>query len=171
MNNQENSFVAYEYTTVNVKGSMASLYSDCYKNFGWTADGGGTYTAFGTAIKFKRDRRIKNRAEVCELQRRCENALTAIEKLEASRNSRATSVSMAVGLVGTAFMAGSVFAVLAQNIALCVILAIPAFAGWGLGYLLYGRVKKSRAAYIAPQIDKQYEIIYEACEKASKLLA
>jgi hypothetical protein len=77
----ESNFVAYEYVSVPVKQTIETLYIDCYKSFGWILENSVlNITDLNSVIlKFKRDRRIKNRSEVVELQRKCENALTSIE--------------------------------------------------------------------------------------------
>ena len=70
----ENSFVAYEYSTITVKRDIEPLYSDCYRNFGWIPMENREISmidADRVALRFKRDRKIKNRMEVHALQRKC----------------------------------------------------------------------------------------------------
>ena len=167
--NQEQGFVAYEYISVTAYESMESLYRDCYKNFGWLLEGYNT-TLGGTTLRFKRNRRMKNRSEVCNLQRKCESALKNIEKLEDSKNTKGIGMALASGLIGTAFMAGATFCFLGGFIAACVVLAIPGFVGWGLAYPLFKKYIESSTQKITPQIDTQYDAIYDICEQASALL-
>ena len=77
-----------------------------------------------------------------------------------------------IGLLGTAFMAGSVFAVTAQppHIILCIVLAIPAFAGWVLPLFVYRKIVQKQTEKMIPLIEEKYDEIYEICEKGSKLL-
>lgn len=77
-----------------------------------------------------------------------------------------------VGIIGTAFMAGSVFVVTAEpmQIVLCVILAVPAFAGWILPYFVYQKMKAAKTRQVTPFIEKKIEEIYEMCEKGQSLL-
>ena len=167
---KEQGFVVYEYASVTAKDSLTSLYTDCYQNFGWTVES--HQPSFGgNVLRFKRNRKIKNRAEVCNLQRKCEKALYTIEKLENSKNTRGLGLSLAIGLVGTAFMAGATFCYLGSFIIACVLLALPGFVCWGLAYPLYKKaiVKSNRT--ISPKIESQYDAIYESCEKANLLLA
>lgn len=165
----EKKFVMNEYLEVNVKRDLVQLCSDCYCALGWTI----MNTSSGidsVTLKMQRDRKIKNRVALCDLQRKCEDAFRSIEKLESSKTTNAMSVSLGAGIVGTVFMAGSVFAYLAAMIPLCVILAIPGFIGWGLPYFLYKKFLKASTEKTNPKIDSNYDIIYEACEKASQLL-
>ena len=162
-------FVAYEYTSVTAKDSMTSLYKDCYKSFGWLIEGYNPSLG-GTTLRFKRNRRINNRSEVCNLQRRCETALQTIEKLEDSKYTKGITAALAAGLIGTAFMAGATFCYLGGFIVACVLLAIPGFIGWGLAYPLYKRTLTKSVHSITPQIDHQYDAIYEICEEAGSLL-
>lgn len=165
----ENKFVMNEYLDVNVKQDLVQLCSDCYHALGWTIINTSTGIDSVT-LKMQRDRKIKNRVALCDLQRKCEEAFTAIEKLESSKTTKAMSVSLGVGIVGTVFMAGSVFAYLAAMLPLSILLAIPGFIGWGFPYFLYKKYRKESADKIKPVIDRNYDIIYEACEKANQLL-
>jgi hypothetical protein len=60
--------------------------------------------------------------------------------------------------------------VTAGNIALCIILAIPAFAGWIAPYLLFRKISSRKSGEVTPLIDKKYDEIYDICEKASSLV-
>ena len=77
-----------------------------------------------------------------------------------------------MGILGTAFMAGSTFAVTADppQILLCIILAIPGFLGWIFPYFLYTRSVRKQTEKITPLIEEKYDEIYEICEKGNKLL-
>ena len=165
----EKNFTMNEYLDVNVSQDLLPICSDCYRALGWTivntSNGIGTVT-----MKLQRDRKINNRTALCDLQRKCEEAFKSIERLEKSKTKNAMAASIGIGIIGTAFMTGSVFAYLASMIPLCVILAIPGFIGWTLPYFLYKKIEKQSINKAAPIIDQNYDVIYEACEKASKLL-
>lgn len=95
-----------------------------------------------------------------------------IEMLEKSKMSLAKTVSISVGVAGTIFMAGSTFAVTASPpiIWLCVLLAIPGFAGWILPYFFYKAIVSKRTEIVNPLIEDKYDEAYEICEKGSRLL-
>ena len=166
-------FIGYEYKEVAVNRDIKGVYADAYPNFGWALEGSST-SVIGIStvnLKFKRDRKIRNKAELTWLQRQFESNVREIEKLEQSKTMTASIVAYTIGLVGTAFMAGSVFAVLANMIPLCVILAIPAFLGWVLPYINFNKLRAKRTEAVTPLIDQQYDAIYDVCEKAHILLA
>lgn len=172
MKNNEG-FIGYEYKDVAVTRDMESVYADGYPNFGWVLESSSSSViGFSTlALKFKRDRRIRNKAELTRLQRQFESNVKEIEKLELSKTTTASIAAYSIGLVGTALMAGSVFFFLANMIPLSIIFAIPAFVGWILPYFSFLRIKAKRTDAVTPMIDQQYDAIYEACEKAHGLLA
>jgi len=91
---------------------------------------------------------------------------------ENSKTIRATIYSIIIGLVGTAFLAGSVFAVTTEPpmIFLCVILGVPGLIGWAVPYPLFNVFAKKRAAEVAPLIEQKYDEIHEICEKGSALI-
>jgi len=166
----ENRLVMNEYLEVSVKSDLVQLCSDCYYALGWTIINSSSGID-AVKLKLQRDRKIKNRVALCDLQRKCEDAFINIEKLESAKNTKAMALALGVGIVGTVFMAGATFAYLAALIPLCVVLAIPGFIGWGLPYFLYKKNVKKSIDRVNPMIESNYDVIYEACEKASQLLA
>ncbi|MBU3156569.1 hypothetical protein [Clostridium estertheticum] len=168
-NNTRNKFIMNEYIDVNVNQNLVQLCSDCYKELGWNIIN--TSSAVNSvSIKMQRDRKIKNRVALCDLQRKCEEAFTSIEKLERTKTSKAMLISLGIGIIGTAFMAGSVFAYLASMVLFSIILAIPAFIGWTLPYFFYKKIYKETGTKVNVMIEHNYDTIYDLCKKASHLL-
>ena len=171
--NSEN-FVGYEYRDVYTTRDMEGVYADGYPNFGWKLEGCTPPTpGFSTVnLKFKRDRKIRNKAELSRLQRQFEQGVAEIGNLERSRNTSAFTTALTVGLIGTALLAGATFAfIYAEMIPLMIVLAIPGFIGWFLPYKLYKGIAAKKSTTVAPLIDKQYDAIYDVCERAHTLLA
>jgi hypothetical protein len=174
MGNGDN-FVGYEYKNLTVARDMENVYLDSYPSFGWKLEGNAPlYLPNGLSsvmLKFKRDRKIKNKNDLVKLERQFESIVYEIEKLERSKTVAANIAAFTIGIIGTAFMAGSVFAYLQGITALMVVLAVPAFFGWLLPYFRYMNIKAKRTQTIVPIIDKQYDVMYEVCEKANALLS
>lgn len=172
LKNQQN-FIGYEYKDMTVSRSMESLYVDCYTNFGWIMEATSQplQGISSITLKFKRDRKIRNKAELTRLQRQLDACIRDVELLEKSKVTAPAAIAFSLGVVGTAFMAGSVFAYLGNMVALSVILAVPAFIGWILPYFVYLVNHKKRTAKVTPMIDEKYDEIYEVCEKANALLS
>ncbi len=165
-------FVGYEYQELTVKSGMLSVYADGYENFGWKLED----TTFpsgkpdSVVMRLKRDRKIRNKTELNRLQRQFDAIASDIVSLESSKRVKASIFAYIVGIVGTAFMAGSVFSVTAGQIFPCILLAIPAFIGWSLPYFLYRYIEKNRIVAVTPLIDSKYDELYAVCEKANGLL-
>ena len=174
VNKGGNSFVGYEYKEISADSEKASMFLDGYMSFGWTADENiqPSRVLGRVSIKLKRDRKIMNKAELTRLQRHFEACMSEIDEMEFSKTQSATIWAIAIGIIGAAFMAGSVFAVTAAPpmIALCVILGIPGFIGWALPYFVFKKMVQQRVEKITPLIEQKYDEIYEICEKGSKLL-
>lgn len=170
----QSDFTTYEYKEVTVEHENASLYLDCYESFGWQQDENFSSKESGgnVTLKLKRDRKLVNRVELTRLQRHFEANIQEIHALEASKTSAATIWALGVAMFGTAFMAGSVFAITAKpaHIVLCIILAVPAFAGWIAPYFVYQKVKHQKAQQVGPFIEAKMEEIYTLCEKGQSLL-
>lgn len=177
---EQRNYVGYEYKEIVADGQMASLLLDGYENFGWEVNdslpdssiAGKPGSSGKTVIRLKRDRKILNKAELTRLQRNFEACISQIQMLEQRKTSAATAYAIILGVIGTAFMAGSTFAVTAQppHYILCILLAIPGFLGWIFPYFLYKKIAGKQSEKITPLIEEKYDEIYEICEKGSKLL-
>lgn len=167
-------YVGYEYKEVTVKSDQASLHMDCYENFGWEPDDHIVTTgqAHMITLRMKRDRKIVNKMELTRLQRNFEACANEIDKLEQSKTAAATLWSLVVGMIGTAFMAGSVFAVTHEPPIywLCILLAVPGFLGWIFPYFVYRHKMTAQTKKIQPIIEAKQDEIYEICKKGHDLL-
>ncbi|GAA2180550.1 hypothetical protein GCM10009785_11840 [Brooklawnia cerclae] len=166
-------YVAYEYVDVQVDRELEPLYRDAYHNFGWVFEGYGAQPPLASRVvlRLRRDRRIANRGELMEQQRACEHALSNIATLEQSKAAIPMAVALGLGIIGSAFLAGAVFAISAGAWGLGVPLGLVGLAGWAAGFLAHGRVKADKTAQVAPQIDREYEAVYVTGERAARLLA
>lgn len=168
-----NQFIGFEYKDKTIKKAYVSLYTDSYENFGWELDSMSNNLQSPNTVnmKFKRDRKIRNKAELTRLQRQFDSLVEQIDALERSKNSFATAMALLIGIIGTAFMAGSVFAIsYGENIPLMIVLAVPAFMGWAAPYFVYEHIRKNKTKTIEPLIDEKYEEIYEVTKRANSLL-
>ncbi len=167
-------YIAYEYKKISVDEDKLSMYLDNYEAFGWEQDENlpPRKTGHTISVSLKRDRKRINRAELTRLQRHFDACAAEIDRLEKAKTSQATIWALVIGLIGTAFMAGSVFAVTHEPpiIWLCILLAVPAFAGWILPYFLYRSIAAEKERQLQPLIEEKQEEIYEICEKGHSLL-
>lgn len=185
-NTETKDFIAYEYLSLNVKSDKEPLYIDCYENFGWIlinntalVDNEDYYinnvNINGNKlvnIKFKRDRKIKNKVKLISLQRKIEISLKEIDKLEKQPYTKGMCYAMSIGVIGTIFLAISVFSITAINP--IYILAIPTgiigLIGWILPFFIYKKVSSTKEKENTTLIDEQYNIIYDTCEQARILI-
>lgn len=165
-------FVGYEYKEISASGERASFYLDCYENFGWTLDERTQESAAKGKLILKRERKIMNKMELTRLQRHFEVCLDEIRALEQSKTTSATIWAIAVGLIGTVFMAGATFAAvhIPPLYMLSAILAVPGFTGWILPCFLYKKLAAKRMKAVAELMERQYDEIYEICEQGNRLL-
>jgi len=184
MDSQVRDFVGYEYKELHSESSKVSFIMDGYECFGWKVDdniyanNGSIFTSKipmnsqKVTIRLKRERKIMNKAELTRLQRNFEAYVNEINELNKAKTAKATIWALIIGLIGTAFMAGSVFAATANppQIVICILLAIPAFIGWIIPYFLYRKIVKIQTNKINPLIETKYDEIYKLCEKGNKLL-
>lgn len=173
MSDAARDYKSYEYKELSIPSDKAGFYLDSYASFGWVQNddlppqGSRTVT-----FHLKRDRKLVNKAELTRLQRHFEADLEQLRELERSKTSAARLWAALIGLLGTALMAGSVFAVTATppRIGLCILLAVPAFAGWIAPYFVYRAVRARKTRQLTPYIEEKIEELYSLCEKGQALL-
>lgn len=174
MEQGKKSFIGYEYKEITVSENLVSMYLDCYENFGWIPEEelSDVRNPHHVTIRMKRDRKIINKMELTRLQRNFEACAQDLNKLRRAKTTAAIIWSLAIGIAGTVFMAGSTFAVTHEPpiIWLCVLLAIPGFIGWILPYFVYRKIVKKQTEKIQPLMEAKLEEIYEVCEKGHSLL-
>lgn len=165
-------YVPYEYLTIRMDSELEPLYRDTYRSLGWQVEDRtqGLAGHASVALKLKRDRRIEHRAEVAELQRSAERSLASIASLERSKGTKAMATSLILGILGSAFLAGSVFAIQAGAIVLSIPLGTIGLVGWVLGYVSHGRVRDRSTVQAAPAIDREYENLYSIGDQATRIL-
>lgn len=187
-NSETKDFVAYEYLSINVTSEKEALYTDCYENFGWKitnsistglVDKEDYYINNSNInanrlvnLKFKRDRKIPNKAKIITLQKKCENGLKELERLEKEPSSKGSFYAVTVAVIGTIFLAISVFSITSTNpsILLGIITGIIGLFGWFLSYPIYKKIKIKQEEINTSLIEEQYNTIYDCCEQAQKLL-
>ena len=188
-NSEMKVFVAYEYLSVNVVGDKEALAIDCYENFGWKltssvnnnglVDKEDYYINNSNVngnrlvnLKFKRDRKIPNKAKVVALQKKYENCLKELSRLEKEPNSKGTFYAVITSIIGTIFLAISVFCIMSVKpiYFLGFMIGIIGLVGWILAYPVYKKVKIKQEEINVSLIEEQYNIIYDSCEQAQKAL-
>ena len=185
-NSETKDFIAYEYLSINVRSDKEPLYIDCYENFGWILTNNSAlvdkedYYINNSNIndnklvnlKFKRDRKIKNKVKLLSLQRKLEFALKDLEKLERHPGVIGCVYAMIIGMIGTIFLALSVFSITAKTPLYipCIIFGILGLIGWTLPYFIYKRIKGNKEKEVTSLIEEQYNTIYDSCEQAKKLI-
>jgi len=200
MSNKE-SFVGYEYKTVNATRDSAGMYIDCMENFGWSLVENDGYNVqdslsslnpvnFGRNIasaaqtfgetadaapamtlKFKRDRRIENKQQLEKLEREYEDALSAIQKAERKNIAQTMGISLGTGIIGTAFIGLAVYNFVFSNTVLGVVFAAIGAVGWAIGFFSNMKIGKKKSTQTEPYVQEQLNIVYSTCEKAHALLA
>ena len=171
MDNPVATGTTYEYRTVTAPQQRLGLVRDTYSSFGWTDEGSATSPTGIVTLNLKRDRHIKNRAMIDELQRKVETALAGIDRLESSKTTKASITAFTVGILGAGALAGSVLGFQAGAWVWFVLLGIVGLACWAVPYFAYRRILRETTARVTPAVNQQLDEVYEACEYAQQLLA
>lgn len=111
---------------------------------------------YSLILNYVRDHNILKKAELIRLQSQFEDCMTQIQAMQRQANSIPLAASLTAGILGTAFIAGSVFAVAAQHpvIWLTIVLAIPGFLLWGTAYPICRFERRRQREKLLPLIEK-----------------
>ncbi|WP_198401180.1 hypothetical protein [Erysipelothrix larvae] len=172
--NEEKNFVGYEYQDVTVKNAYVNLYVDSYENFGWEFEDkkSATHNVGSTTLVFKRDRKIRNKAELTRLQRQFDSLVEQVDHLETKKVFKASAIAYILGVIGCGFMAASVMVMsFLSNTMLMIILAIPGVILWIIPYLVFRHIKNQSTLEVTPMIDEKYDEIYDVSMRANSLLS
>lgn len=169
MRETEKRFVGYEYRDILCKKSIRTLYEDCIISFGWQQTGEEPIAGKPDSVnlKYKRNRKIGNKAELARLQKQFEACIRDILSLEHNKTILAAVVAYFIGIVGAVFIAGSVFLIIGGNMAAGLVLAVLGIVGLILSYPVYGKIRLKKADQMEPLIRQKYDEVYNVCEKAS----
>ncbi len=172
-------YIAYEYTSINVKSDLEPMYIDCYQNFGWIHIKENTKQDYYinanpiqdiVNLKFKRNRNIKNKEELKTLQQKCETAFIKVAELEKIPQSIATMYSLIVGIIAAGFIAISVFMAIRNIWSIAILCGIVGLIGCIFPYSIYRKVIDKKEAEAKNKIDEQYDIINNTYKKAGEIL-
>ncbi|MCX4269358.1 MAG: hypothetical protein OSJ62_11965 [Lachnospiraceae bacterium] len=165
-------FVGYEYRDILCKKSIRTLYEDCIISFGWQQTGEESVVGKPDSVnlKYKRNRKIGNKAELARLQKQFEACIRDILSLEHNKIILAAVVAYLTGVAGIVFMLGSVFFMISDNIAIGIVLIVPGIVGLILPYPVYAKIRLKKAEQMESLIRQKYDEVYSVCEKASGLI-
>lgn len=163
----------YEYRTVRCERDLEPLVRDTYEALGWIVEDHGPLlpNPAQISLKLKRDRHTKNRQLLLPLQRKAESALESITHLNRTQGRKAAVVAAALGVIGAALLAGSVFTMAGGIGIVSIVLGVAGLLVWLVGYLAHGRVRARTVASLAQLVESHYEAVYQASEEAARLRA
>lgn len=121
-------------------------------------------------LTFKRDRSLASDKNLQNLQKQFEEHAENIEKINRAPKRAASIWGYGVGLVGTVFMGGATFAMIAGLTMQGVVLAVPGFAGWLLSGVVYHKVKQKKQQEAVALTNEKQEKISRICENAVRII-
>lgn len=166
----DNEFVEYEYKISHIKRNLLDLYSDNIKSFGWDITSINSKNKENIELKLRRNRNTPNRDELIRLESKFNAIVTEIRKMKNREVIPALTSASLIGIIGSMFMAISVFFYTLYGLIPSLLISIPGFIGWGSIYLVYTKINDSISAQLDPEIYKEMDRLYETCKRAHKLL-
>lgn len=165
----KNEFIAYEYKEVSISKSKAPMFLDLVENYGWEVVTK-TNKLNKLAFSLKRCYNGENKETLTVLENDFFSIFEKIEKINTEKKDTGIGVSLGVGLLGTACMAGATFSFLSSLIVPMVVLAVPGFVMWGLAPFLNKKINAKKELLARKQIEELTNKLYEISKQAFELL-
>ena len=180
-------FIAYDFLSIDTNMGQEQLIVDSYQKFGWEylesigsnyrnedyfVNNLDLYESRLIKIKFRRNRKIKNKMELISLQKKMESSFNKIEKLKKEPELFSTICSISIGVVGLIFFVFAILSYFRNNplYVLTVFNGVIGIIGFILGYFMHSKLFKQKSEQNELLIEQQYDIVYECCEKANELI-
>ena len=162
--------MSLEYIEFETSEGYSVLYEDGYASFGWMLSEKKEVLPAKVLLRFKRDRKIRNKAELTRMQRQFDSVVRDIIHLESAKKNLAAISSISLGIIGCAFFAGSVFSLNNNHLFLCILFAITGFLSWIVPFFLYKKMVEIKTIQVTPQIEANYDVLYEISERGTRLI-
>lgn len=167
--------ITYDYKTVDATQKNAFEIIDCYEALGWEL-ANKNEGLMGVSLTFKRGRKIKNKEQLNRMQMKLDDHINSIEVLEKRKTSKATSVAIILGVIGTLIFGGGMSICLTQpleSIVSYIVGSVLALAGALVAspaYLAFKKIRAKSTMIFDVQIDKKRDEISQICEDAQRVL-
>lgn len=118
----------------------------------------------------RRSRNVRERNRLMAEQRKMEDALMAIEEYEQKKSLTPTMFAIMTGLIGAGWLTASVIAISYRHMILFTIFEIIGFIVCAMALVVYTWESDRHKDDYAAEENALYDKIYEACEKADRIL-
>lgn len=168
-------FVTYEYMSKMVKASEQAQVCDLYEAFGWEISSVQNTGLDMTTISFKRDRKIRHKAELAKLERQAAETYEEIQKLEKSKTTGANVFGYTFGTAAALVFGGGMSLCLLKtsdipSLVGGIVLGIVGAVLCGVNYLAYKKIAAKKTKAALPIIDDRQEKLANLLEKGNDLL-
>lgn len=170
---EDGDYRSFEYARITVEDDLVQVTCDCYESLGYELTGQRTTAPGGkVALAFRRNRKVRGKAQLAKMQRTMDDALASIANLEVAKTRKASTQAIAIGVISALVLGVGMCCTMvwAHLMALGVVVGIVGIAGCAFAWLRYRKVCEAEAARINPQIEEAYDRLATQCEEAQAIL-
>ena len=169
-------FVTYEYMSKLAKTNEQAQVCDIYEAFGWEVTSVQNNVGGTAIISFRRDRKIKHKAELSKLERQANETYEEIQKLEKSKTTSANVFAFSFGTAAALVFGGGMSLCLLKtsdvpSLVGGIVLGIVGAVLCGVNYLAYKSIARKKTKQALPLIDEKQEKLANLLEKGNDLLS
>ncbi|WP_312072158.1 hypothetical protein [Anaerotignum propionicum] len=158
-----------EYIEVKINYKLYPMCIDCYHAFGWE-DISTIRGITSVKLRLTRSKKIKNRVELCKLQRECEDALMGLERLLNLQNMKYIRVACVISTISILFSLITLITCFLRLFLLSVILSCLSVIGLGSIIFIHNKYIRIIKKEYVQEINEYYDKLYYLCNKAEQLI-
>ncbi|WP_304508142.1 hypothetical protein [Anaerotignum sp.] len=166
--NRDCSTIENEYIDVIVNHKLVQLCNDCYHALGWKTISTNS-GLISVKLRLERSKKIKNRVELCKLQRECEDVLMELERLLKLQSLKSKRMAWITSIIIILFFAGALITYFLNFLFLSAVFLIFGCTELGIVYFIFHKYIRKMNKRIILEINRHYDVIYYLCKKAEQL--
>lgn len=164
---------SFEYARTNVKSELAQVAVDCYESLGYELTGQRAVSPGSqVTLSFRRNRKVRSKAQLSKIQRTMDDTLASIANLEAEKTKKATVQAVSLGIVFALVLGVGMCCTMVwtQFMVLGIIVGLIGIGGCIFAWMRYRKVCAAETARLNPAIEEAYDRLATQCEEAQAVL-
>lgn len=161
---------SFEYTRTVVNSDLVTVASDCYENLGWEITGvAKNGTNHSSTLSFRRNRKVKGKAQLVKLQRKMDDLLATLADLESEKTRKATIQAMVLGILAALVLGVGMCCTMVWADTLMVpgiIIGVIGLIACAANYVLFRKTVAKETERINPRVEAAYDSLATLCEEA-----
>lgn len=166
---------SFEYTRTVVDSDLVTVASDCYENLGWEITGvAKNGTNHSSTLSFRRNRKVKGKAQLVKLQHKMDDLLSTLANLEQEKTRRASIQALGLGILAALILGVGMCCTMVWADTLMapgIVVGVIGLIACAANYFLFRKTVAKETERVTPRIEAAYDSLATLCEEAQTVQA